>query len=694
MNRIVKRLYLITIFLILGVLLIGFRLIWIVFAEKPIWEKYQNKKHIYMKRVIANRGSILSRDGKVLAITIPFYRPALDVTRWNPHDYPNLEDSIVTLCQKLSQFSKNFAKLLSYNYFFSKIQSARARKDRHIYLFPYSYKLTIQQVQQLKQFPIIWQGRMKGGLILEKVPNPRFYPYGNLARITLGILNQDTIPVNGIEYSFNNYLRGEDGWMLVEKLGKLEIPIGDMDLYEGKDGYNVQTTLDVNIQDIAYQTLKKAIETYKAKKGVVIIMEVKTGRILAIANYPEIYNWGIAQLLEPGSTFKIATALALLEDKAVELNDTINTGKGYFQYYDRTMSDIAPYGNITFEEAFYKSSNVGISKIVLKHYEEQPSRFISLLQSTGLFDKPVSQLIGEPQPYLLTPENTKYWSKVSLPWISIGYSVKLTPLQLLTFVNAIANNGTYVAPLLVEAILDGDKVIQKFSPKIIRSQLASPKVISQLQHLLKGVVQYGTAKGIYDPELPIAGKTGTAQKLIDGEYQKRYRASFVGYFPADNPIYSGIVLIDEPTENGFYGGEVAAPTFLEIAKQIYAMNRSFASPLPIPKKKKIEFPISPIIAKENAEEVYNHLNISTPDQTGADFVKLYQDGKIVHMYPYSYETDIMPDLKGMSLRDAIALAQELRLKVQFQGYGRVYHQSIPPGASIKPDMPLTLKAQP
>lgn len=694
MNRTVKRLYLIVLFLLIGGLLIGARLIWIVFAEKAKWESYQNPRRIYLKRIVPTRGSILSHDGKVLAITIPFYRLAIDVTRWNPHDYPNLEDSIATLCHKLAAFSQSFSTPLSYSYFYNRIQTARAKKDRHIYLFPYSIKLTVQQVQQVKQFPLLWQGRMKGGLIVEKVPNPRFYPYENLARITLGILNQDTIPVNGIEYSFNHYLRGQDGWMVVEKVGKLEIPVGDMEIYEAQDGYNIQITLDVNIQDIAYQTLKKAIERHKAKWGVAIIMEVKTGKILAIANYPEIYNWGIGQLLEPGSTFKIATALALLKDRTVKLSDSINTGKGYYQYYDRTMSDIHPYGTITFEVAFHKSSNVAISKVVLKHYEEQPERFLSLLQSTGLFNDPVSQLIGEPKPYLLTPKETKHWSKVSLPWIAIGYSVKLTPLQLLTFVNAIANQGRYITPLLVEKVLDGNKVVQTFTSRVIQDPIAPPEVIAQLQHLLKGVVQRGTAKTIYDPELPIAGKTGTAQKLVNGKYEKMYRSSFVGYFPADNPMYSGIVLIDEPTEEGFYGGEVAAPVFYEIAKQIYAMNQSFASPLPIPKTKKIEFPISPITAKENAEAIYHYLNIPTPGQTGADFVKLHQDGKVVHMYPYSYETYLMPEMKGMRLRDAIVLASQLHLNVHIEGYGTVCYQSIPPGNRIHPQMTLILKAQP
>ena len=690
-DKILKRTYLVFLMFVFFAITVVGRVIYIQFFQYKKWEERARKTTRYLKKIPATRGSIIANNDEILAITLPFYRVAIDPTTINAHDYPVLDDTLKKLCKLLEKNFHSVDSIYTASYFYKKIKKARAINDHHIYLFSPKHKFTIRQVKLLKTFPILRNSPFKGGLIVEKINNKRFHPFGNLARITLGIFKEDTIPVNGIEYSFNRYLRGKDGYMVVQKVANTEIPISDFEYSNAKDGYDVKTTLDVNIQDIAHQAVKKAVEETNAKFGVAIVMEVSTGKIKALVNYPEVYNKAVAGRSEPGSTFKIATVLAMLEEGFIDLKDSIETFEGAYRYYDKWMYDVGKYKKITLQKAFEISSNIGISLPVFRYFEKKPEKFIERLDKMGILEPSYCQLIGEPKPYIITPDNRKMWNKVTLPWLAIGYNVKLTPLQLLTFVNGIANNGKLISPLLVESVQENGKKIKTFKPKVIREKMASEKSIEKIKFLMENVVKNGTAKNIYDPNLPIAGKTGTVKVLKNGKYSNKYRASFVGYFPADNPKYSCIVVIYEPEGEKVYGGQVAAPVLKEIAQYLYSMDMRFAKPKPAPKSKIIKLPITSPVYQQNAENVYNELNISTPTQALTDYVWTFQDGKIIRYKPYEIEPGQMPDLTGMNLRDAIALAEDLKLKVIIKKYGhKVYKQSIPPGSFIRKGKKLYL----
>ncbi len=691
-DKILKRTYVIFfLFLFFGASVIA-RVVYVQYFQYDKWQEKARKKRRYIKKIPATRGSILAEAGEILAITLPFYKVAIDPTTINPHDYPNLRDTLKTLARLLEKHFKFKApEKYTAKYFYDKIQKARAKKDHHIYLFASKEKFTIRELKRLKKFPILRNSPFRGGLIAEKIINKRFHPFDNLARITLGIFKDDTLPRNGIEYSFNKYLRGKDGYMIVEKVGRTEIPIAEIEGGKAEDGYEVKTTLDINIQDVTYRAVADAVKKYNAKFGVAIVMEVATGKIKAIVNYPEVYNRAVAGQSEPGSTFKIATAMALLEEGVIAPEDTLDTGEGTYQYYDKTMYDVGHTGKLTFQRAFEVSSNIGISLPVFRNFDKNPHKFIERLEAIGILEPSYCQLKGEPKPYIIAPDKKKMWNKVTLPWLAIGYNIKLTPLQILTFVNGIANNGKMISPLLVTSVLENGKEIETFSGKVIREKMASDKTLRTVKKLMEGVVKNGTAKNIYDPELPIAGKTGTVKVLVGGKYSDKYRSSFVGYFPAEAPKYSCIVVIYEPQGEKVYGGQVAAPVLKEIAEYLYSMDMRFAKPQEAPKSKIIELPVTAPVYQENAEKVYNHYNISTPNQALTEYVWTIQDGKTVIYKPYEILPGRMPDMKGMNLRDALALAGELKLQPILKGSGnKIVKQSIPPGTYIRKGKKLKL----
>ncbi len=691
-DKILKRTYFIfLLFLLFGVSVIA-RVMYVQYFQYDKWQEKARKKKRYLKKIPATRGSIIADAGEILAITLPFYKAAIDPTTINPHDYPNLRDTLQTLAKLLEKhFKHKNPEKYSAKYFYEKIQKARASQDHHIYLFSSKEKFTIREIKLLKTFPVLRNSPFRGGLILEKINNKRFHPFGNLARITLGIFKDDTLPRNGIEYSFNRYLRGKDGYMIVEKVGKTEIPIAEIEGGKSEDGYDVKTTIDVNIQDVTHRAVADAVIKYNAKFGVAIVMEVATGKIKALVNYPEVYNRAVAGQAEPGSTFKIATLMALLEEGVVSLEDTIDTKDGTYQYYDKTMYDVGHTGKLTLQRAFEISSNIGISLPVFRNFDKNPQKFIDRLEEIGILEPSYCQLKGEPKPYIIAPDKKKMWNKVTLPWLAIGYNIKLTPLQILTFVNGIANNGKMISPLLVTSVLENGKVIKTFGNKVIRSEMASEKTLKAVRKLMEGVVKNGTAKNIYDPELPIAGKTGTVKVLKGGKYTDTYRSSFVGYFPAEAPKYSCIVVIYEPQGEKVYGGQVAAPVLKQIAEYLYSMDMRFAKPQEAPQSKIINLPVTSPVYQENAEIVYNHYNISTPNQALTDYVWTIQDGKTILYKPYEVIPGRMPDMKGMNLRDALALAGELKLQVTLKGHGNtIAKQSIPPGTYIRKGKKLKL----
>jgi len=679
--RILKRVYLVfAVFLVFGIA-ITMQVVRIQAFQRDQWMEQQEKGRVYYKNILATRGSILADDGSILATTLPFFRVAVDVTVWDEKSYGNFEDSLALLCNRLSEHfgddSQNAA------YFYDLLTTARNAKDRHVYLFSHKRTLTLQEMKLLQSFPILNKGQFGGGMIIEKINNKRFYPFNNLSRITLGLLRDDTVGFKGIEYSFNKFLRGQDGKQMVQVIaGGVEVPLSDYEAIEARDGYDVLTTLNVNYQDIVYATLAKAVQKHDAISGVAILMEVKTGHIKAIANYPETYNQAIAEQVEPGSTFKIATSMVALDAGIISPSDTIHTGNGVMKFYDRTMRDEKGYGVLTFKEAFEKSSNVAISRIIVDHYKANPQAFFSALGRTGILTPLNFQVKGEPDPYVILPGKPEY-NGATLPWTSIGYNVKLTPLQITTFVNGIANGGRMMQPLIVSQVRDAAEVKQQYQPTVLVEQMCSGKTLFYIRQMMEGVVQNGTAKNLSDAHYPIAGKTGTAKKLVDGKYQELYRSSFVGYFPADNPQYTLFVMIDEPKEGEIYGAYVAGPVFKEIANNLFTADliKKSAGTAPVVSDNP-GLPTSRLVYAEDAALVYDALKLPFQynGQTGVQLCK--QVGEKVVMKPYSYTPYHMPNLKGMSAKNAMAFLENIGLTVKLKGHGKVVHQSVEPGEQL------------
>jgi cell division protein FtsI (penicillin-binding protein 3) len=525
-----------------------------------------------------------------------------------------------------------------------------------------------------------------------------------LASRTLGTLNQDGVG-SGIEYSFNKQLKGQNGKAMFQRLSRgVWKPLFDVDDVKPLDGYDIQTTLDVNIQDVAETALRKRLKETEAAFGSVIVMEVATGYVKAISNlernaagtgYVESYNYAVGDMgsVEPGSTFKLVSMLALLEENKISPNDMIETGNGVYRFYGQSMIDAknGGYGTITIRQAFEKSSNVAISKLVDRHFGSSPSKFLAYVDKVGLAQPLSLQLIGEGKPFFKTP-GAKDWYGTSLPWISIGYESKLNPIHTLAFYNAVANGGKMVKPLFVKSVSNGAQTIETFEPVVIRESIASPKTITQLQELLLGVVENGTARNIKNPNYKIAGKTGTAQKLIKGSYQEVYYTSFAGYFPADRPKYSMVVVIDSPKGIAVFGGDVSAPVFKDIADKIYAtdLDLSIVNQSKIAPAQTIgaKFPYIASGKSEELQSIFDYLKLPFKSPTQGDWVTAANNAG--QFQQVETEKSVVPNVSGMSLRDALYILENKGLKVNFNGKGKVLTQSISPGTPLAPNSTIEL----
>lgn len=690
-DTILKRIYWLVGFLGLATFLIVAKVVKIQYADGEKWRNVAANQKVYPKSVLADRGSILADDQSVMAVTLPFYRFAMDATVLKERNFVNLQDSLYELCDLLAE---HFGRQeLTSGHFLKKILQARDNNDRHIYLFPVSRRFTYQDYKLIRTFPILNRGRFVGGFIVEKVNNKRFYPLGSLAKITLGRLKDDTTGLKGIEYSFNQLLRGSDGKRMVQRLaGGVEVPVDYFSEMSAEDGYDILTTININMQDVAYNALRRCVEDNDAKWGVAILMETRTGHIKALANYPENFNYGVAMQYEPGSTFKIASAMAALEDGVIRPGDSIQTGEdGYVTYYeDDVMRDERSYGNLTLRQALEKSSNIAISRVIFDNYRRRPEAFIEQLEAIGILSNTSFQLKGEPEPYIIRPGNT-LWSGITLPWLSIGYNVKLTPLQLLTFYNGIANGGKMIQPILVKEIRDGGEVYRSYESRVLREQMCSPATLQYIQRSLEDVVESGTAKNIHSETFPIAGKTGTAKKLINGSYQSKYMSSFVGYFPADNPQYTCIVLINEPSGDQFYGAKIAAPVFREIAEHVFSTRvKENFRPVITDAEAQTDYPLAAVAHQQDANQFYKAFGIPTPESFDHEYVSTQKKGSFVGYRAVEFRKGKTPDVRGMSSRNALAVLENLGFRVKLRGHGRVRKQSIPPGMRYRRGSLITL----
>ena len=670
---------------------IFYRITHIQFVEGDEWRKLSDNINLQYKEVSATRGNIYSADGSLLATSLPFYRLVMDPSIAKNDVYKAGIDSLSNL---LAGFYKD-RSAVAY-----KRMINDARLNGKQYVMVNRRQIGYQEKLSMMDWPIFREGRMGGGVIFEKIDR-RYRPFKSLAGRTVGFLNENDLGV-GLEYSFNEELQGRNGEALFQKIaGGSWKPVHDAHDIRPEDGYDIVTTLDVNIQDVAESALLRQLMNKQAEYGCVIVMEVATGHIKAIANlqknkngkgYGEYYNFAVGEqgLTEPGSTFKLLSMLALLEEGKISLNDSVDTGNGTFRFYDRTMRDVkhGGYGMLTIRDAFEKSSNVGISKLVNEQFGIKPSKYMDYVEKTAL-DKPVEfQIQGEGKPYFKKP-GERNWYGTTLPWMSIGYELKVTPLQTLMLYNAVANNGKMVKPMIVQSISRGNVVKELYETEVLRRTIASEKTIKSLQSLLEGVVERGTARNIKNDNYKIAGKTGTAQKLENGRYTQKYYTSFAGYFPADHPKYSAIIVIDSPRGFNAYGGDVSAPVFKEIADRIYAQDLELnGTKQQLPKSENTEpsssdFPFYQTGMSEELQLIGKAFGISSHYTGEEKWVKSTVVNQSVSWKANKVEeTASVPDVMGMTLKDALYILENKGLRVQYMGHGRVKSQSLTPGASI------------
>jgi len=695
-------------------LMIVVKLCFVMFVNNDFWLERAEKANIRLREIKATRGNIYSDNGSLMATSLPFYTLAFDpsVSLRDAKRKAIYNTELDSLCLELSRFFKDKSKD-SYKQLFT-----NARKRGRQYIRLSGHLINHHEKKIMSNWPLFRHGQMNGGVIFEKI-DKRFIPFGHLAGRTVGYCKTEVgvggIPKKrgaGLEYSFDSLLAGKNGKALFAKMsGGGWKQLHTEDEVKPVHGLDIQTTIDVNLQDVAEETLLEALIEHQANYGCVVLMEVKTGAIKAMANlsriksgpnegmYVENYNHAVGTNIEPGSTIKLATMMAVMEEGDIELTDTVFIGNGSFKVYEKVLyDDHANEPVLTVQQVFERSSNIGVAKLALQTFGKNPKdqqRFVNYLIDFGL-NKPLNfQISGEAKPKIKSPDDDS-WSGISLPWMAHGYGLEVSPMHLLTMYNAIANDGVLLRPLLVDNVRYADKIVEKYEPEIINKKICSKETNQKLRAMLEGVVERGTASNIRTSAYKIAGKTGTAQKFSNGSYSKEeYLASFVGYFPADKPKYSCIVVVDHPKTGVYYGNLVAAPVFRKIADKVFAVDLQLHK---VPKYNPAPKGVFPVVQSgkySDLKVVCKEIGVSNwgNDLFVDDYVKASRNDelKTIQWNKVNLAEDLVPDVSGMTLKDALYLLENLGLKVFFSGNGRVKEQSLAPGYKVGPGKSITLK---
>lgn len=651
-KQIERKIYLISGILLLVIIGIVVRMVDLQFFKATEIKERAAYKTTDIFTIEASRGNIYDDHGSLLATSVPKYDIYFDPVSVNDQLFAS----------ELVNLSKSLSDLLgrSATYYQNLFRKARADGKRYVNV---TKNLDYSQYMELRGFPIFKQGRFRGGIIVEEYKE-REYPMKGIAERTIGHERRDKKGVYevGLEGAFDMELRGMEGKRLRQRISKNQWkPIYDENEVEPRDGYDLYATIDMNIQDIAHHALLLQLERFQADHGTVIVMEVKTGAVKAISNlgktrngkYYERLNYAINEAHEPGSTFKTIALLAALTDKKIDTSMVVDAKQGRESFYGRVITDSrrGGYGKISVARALEVSSNIGLAKIIDESYKDNPEEFIARLKSWGIHEPIGLSIKGEGEPFIPEPGGSQ-WSRNALPSMSYGYNLRMTPLQQLMIYNAIANDGVMVKPKFVNEIRSRNQQIKAFKTEVVHEQIAPKEVIRQMQEILKNAVKRGTGRSLYSPYFSIAGKTGTAQTeywMKDWDSNKRYVSSFAGYFPADNPKYSCIVVIHKPrTDIGYYGGTVTGDVFKRIAQKITTSEPQLV------KVSKLDSLTIDVAAKyRKYEELADEYNTS------------------------------MPEVIGMEAMDAVSLLENLGLKVELKGRGVVRSQSIKSGQTLK-----------
>lgn len=672
-----------------------FKLFHVQYVEGNKWRAMADSLSTRFANVEASRGNIYSVDGSLLATSVPEYEIRMDMLAGGIEKDTDFYEKIDSLAGKLSSFfgdksSRKYSRML---------RQARQDRERYVLL---KRNVTHQQLKVIRKFPIFNMGRYKGGLIPVQ-QNKRIMPFQTLAARTIGYKNKNVQPV-GLEGAYSSYIDGESGKRLMRRIaGGVWMPVNQDIEIAPKEGADIISTIDINMQDVAQRALKKQLIASDADHGCVILIEVVTGEIRAIANftkvsageYNERFNYAIAGNQDPGSTFKVASYMALLEDNKVDTNTMVGTGT--YPIPGKIIRDShGSIGVVTVKKAFEESSNAAVAQLVNNAYKNAQSEFTDHLYEWDLHNKLGLQIPGEAQPVVKNPKNRSWNKNMTLPQMAYGYEMQLTPLKMLSFYNAIANDGKYIAPIFVREIRRLGNTVKQFKARVINEKICSDRTLGKIKAMLEGVITEGTGKSIIrSPLYRVAGKSGTAQ-VADGNKGYRaklqYQASFVGYFPAEKPKYSLIVVINDP-KNGYYGAKVAGPVFREIADRVYASDINMYDAIEDQKfVGSIKMPSAKAGEKKATQRVYNAFGIKALFAANAEYVAVDTNNGIANQEIKIIEGAV-PDVTGMGLKDAVYILGNSGLKPQVRGSGKVVRQSLEAGTSVVKGYPIVLELE-
>lgn len=659
------RLYLTGLLLVVPFGAILYKLVVLQWVDGPALKASIEKQIIRYHTIPPVRGNIYSSDQKLLATSMPMFDIYFDPLAVNKNLW---SAEIDALAEKLTAFGRSKSEWLRL------LNSSRQSGHRYVKLLD---DVSFSDVQHIKNFPVFRHGKFRGGLIIEQ-QSLRKMPMSGVAERTIGYSSM-TRGQTGLEGAYDVWLKGKEGkrWMQMMAKGHWK-PINNGWDEDPENGFDVISTIDSRMQDILHQELLHSLQQYEADHGTALLMEVQTGKIKAMVNlgrtesgkYAEILNYAVWESTEPGSTFKLLTTMILLEDKKADTSTTIDIGNGSYTFYDRVVTEsnfsekgsTENYGIITLSKAFEQSSNVAFARLVFENYRENPARFVDKLYKMGLH-KPLNfEIKGETTPKIPHPDDREHWSGITLPWMAFGYQTSFTPLQLLTVYNAVANKGVMVKPYIVEEIRKNKKTIRRFDSTVLNPSICSRSTLDKLHVMLANVVKQGTAKHLYNPNVKLAGKTGTAKLDYWKERgSRKYRASFAGYFPADAPKYSIIVVVDKPNpDKAYYGSRVAAPVAARTASAIIGLSPVESSP-PTPSEADYQKLLDPIYQRQESNRKLLAKNI-------------------------------MPDFSNMPIALAISMLENEGYRVSASGVGRVAWQYPLPNASVNTSMMVELKS--
>lgn len=652
----------------------------------------EQKNRAKAKVVQPRRGDILDRKGRVLACSVPEYTIYFDARIAFFKKKGNLD----LIDQNIDSIADGLARIFpdeSRQNFYNLIR--KAKKEKKIVKL-YKNPIDYNQLQAVKKLPLLREGAYRGGLTVS-VENNRVYPYGGMATRTIGFLRKGEFHgKTGLEKAYDAELYGK----VCEDIEAVEMgnEVGNI------DGYDLVTTIDADIQTITHEELTKALKAYDAEWGCAVVMDVKTGDILSISNlsrnddttdnnFYENWNYAVSNVCDPGSTIKLPSLMVAFEDKYINLDDTINTGNGQVTYANGqlTVTDWnhkthGGFQKLSVIDVFANSSNVGVSKIIDKYYvkEHREWDFIDRIKAMNLDQPSGIDLVGEQHPRIKDPsmtEGAERWSGTTLLQMSYGYEIELTPLQILTFYNAVANNGKMMRPHLMKEIRSDSKVIKTFKPQSVRGSICKKETLEKAHKIMEAVVEHGTAKNFASSYYKIAGKTGTAQTFERGSYNKsKLRGSFCGYFPADNPKYSCIVVIQSKTTENYS----AVGAFKNISDRIYFMDYDLRNEMSSDTASRETMPSMTNGFASDYDVLYKNLSIPVLTKNSATWVKTNTENKKVTKTALRFQKDVAPNFERMGMRDALFLADSLGIKVKCDGYGRICRQSLKPGSPYYP----------